>query len=91
MGLKMVLVTTDYRGVFAGYIDQDSAPDLVVLTKARNVIYWSADVNGVFGLAKTGPSAGCKIGPAVDRLRAFKVTSVTDMTLEAQAKWEALP
>ena len=87
--LKPVLVTTAHRGVFFGYAGK-TAGDVIKLVKARNCLFWSADVKGFMGLAATGPSASCRIGPQADiELRA--VTSVTDVTPEAVAKWEQAP
>ena len=47
---KPVLVTTEFRGVFFGYIkSRDGAT--VILTNARNCLYWSAQTGGFGGLA----------------------------------------
>ena len=86
---RYVLVTTEHRGVFAGYA-YDTSGDVISLRAARNCIYWSADVKGFLGLASTGPSASCKIGPAAD-IELRKITAVAAVTPEAQAKWEAAP
>lgn len=87
-----VLVTTTYRGVFFGYSDGVVSPDKrISLTKARNCLYWSSDVKGFLGLAVTGPSSSCKVGPAVDSLELLDVTSVAKVTPEAVKKWEKHP
>lgn len=84
---RPVLVTTAHRGVFFGYATK-TAGETVELKRARNCIYWSADVKGFMGLAANGPNAACRVGPACDiELRA--VTSVTEVTPEAAAKWDA--
>ena len=85
---KAVLVTTEFRGVFFGYVKNDKKlPFEITLTSARNCIYWSSDVGGFLGLASVGPTSGCKIGTQVPELRLFKITSVTPVSEEAAKKW----
>lgn len=84
---RFVLVTTSHRGVFAGYATDTSA-DTIELKRARNVIYWSADVGGFMGLAANGPTAGCRIGPACD-IEVRNITSVAEIGPDAEAKWRA--
>ena len=51
-----ILVTTAHRGVFFGYFDSsESAGEIVTLTKARNVLYWSEETKGFMGLARRAP------------------------------------
>lgn len=84
---KAVLVTTEFRGVFFGYVKDDKhLPDEITLTDVRNCIYWSSDCGGFLGLATTGPTSQCKIGTKVDELRLFKVTSISPVTDEAAKK-----
>lgn len=91
---KAVLVTTEHRGVFFGYLekpaDYDEEGARITLSRARNCLYWSTDVHGFIGLAVTGPSASCRVGPAAD-LKLQKVTSVVSVTPEATEKWEKAP
>lgn len=87
---KAVLVTTEFRGVFFGYVKDDKhLPDEITLTDVRNCIYWSSDCGGFLGLATTGPTSQCKIGTKVDELRLFKVTSISPVTDEAAKKWNS--
>jgi hypothetical protein len=86
---RYVLVTTEHRGVFAGYATQTDG-DVIKLRAARNCIYWSTDVKGFLGLASNGPTRDCKIGPAAD-LELRKITAVAEVTADAQAKWENHP
>lgn len=87
---KAVLVTTEFRGVFFGYVKQDSKlPDEITLNKVRNCIYWASSIGGFLGLASGGPDAQCKIGAEVPELRLFKVTSVTPVSDEAAMKWKS--
>lgn len=86
---RPVLVTTAHRGVFFGYATNTDG-ETISLKRARNCLYWSQDVKGFIGLAATGPSKTCRIGPAADiELRA--ITSVTEVTPEAVEKWNAAP
>jgi hypothetical protein len=86
---RPVLVTTSFRGVFFGYAS-DTTGETIELKRARNCIYWSADVKGFLGLATSGPSESCRIGPAADvTLRG--ITSVSEVTPEAVQRWEAAP
>lgn len=86
---RYVLVTTAHRGVFAGYATKTDGTT-INLRKARNCIYWGADVKGFLGLAANGPSPSCRIGPAAD-IELRDVTCVAEVTPEAVAKWEAAP
>ena len=87
--MKAVLVTTEFRGVFFGYVKNDKAlPAEITLTKARNCIYWSADCGGFLGLASKGPTSQCKIGTLVDSITLYKITSVTPCSEEAAKAWE---
>lgn len=88
MNEKAVLVTTEFRGVFFGYVKDDKKlPEQVTLTKVRNCIYWSSDVGGFLGLAASGPSKDCRIGTEVPEVTLWKVTSVTPVSDEAAQKW----
>lgn len=86
---KAVLVTTAHRGVFFGYLE--SMEDKVVTLKnARCCVYWSADVKGFLGLANSGPSNSCKIGPHAD-IMLHDVTCVANCTPQAVEAWESAP
>lgn len=86
---RPVLVTTAHRGVFFGYTT-DTNGTTIKLRRGRCCVYWSADVRGFIGLAAHGPSESCRIGPAAD-IELRDVTSVTEVSPEAVAKWEAAP
>ena len=91
MKKQAVMVTTIHKGVFFGYANGDMQKDSIRLTDARNCIYWSADVKGFLGLAATGPTGSCKIGPKVPSLKLLGVTAVVEVTPEATEKWEKHP
>ena len=88
---KAVLVCTEYRGVFFGFLESGPDQGVVTLTKAQNCVYWSQDVHGVMGLAVNGPSRNCRIGPPVVRLTLTKVTSISEVSPDAIAKWNEQP
>jgi hypothetical protein len=85
---RPVLVTTEYRGVFYGHAE-DTSGDTIVLTGARNCIYWPSANGGFMGLASDGPVKGARIGVKVETMELRKVTSVTEVTHSAAAVWEA--
>lgn len=92
--MKAVLVTTEYRGVFFGYITaaaRKTLPKSIKLKNARNCIYWSHAARGVFGLASDGPPDGCRIGSRVSEIELYGITSVTPVEDGAVKKWEAAP
>ena len=86
-----VVVTTAHRGVFFGYISGPAtdAPTIRI-ERARMCVYWSTDVKGVLGLAATGPSKTCKIGPAVPSITLREVTSVMEASPEAAEAWQTI-
>ena len=90
---RPVVVTTEFKGVFFGYVDakQKLDVDTICIQKARMCVYWSTDTRGVLGLAAIGPSTSCKIGPAVPAITLKKVTSIMEASTEAAERWEAGP
>ncbi len=91
---RAIIVTTEHRGVFFGYVDDDpaaTAGPVIKLRRARMCISWSSDMHGVLGLASMGPSRQCRIGPAVPTLELHKITAVMGLAPEAVTRWEAAP
>ena len=86
---RPVLVTTAHRGVFYG-LAGETRGDTIELKSARLCIYWSRDVGGFMGLAATGPSKDCRIGPCAD-IEIRNITSVAEVTPEAAARWKDAP
>ena len=88
-----VIVTTEYKGVFFGFIDSSTKNETTLeLTECRNVRYWHSTVNGFLGLASHGPSEKCTISrksslPVI----LHKVTSVSQVSLTAVEVWNKLP
>lgn len=87
---KPVIVTTEFRGVFFGYVKSDKkAPAEITLTGARNCIYWAASIGGFLGLASKGPNKDCRIGVRVPEVTLYKITSVTPVEDAAAKAWES--
>lgn len=90
---RPVLVTTAHRGVFFGYLngEPDELPGKVTLKRCRNCIRWTSAERGFIGLATAGPSSACRIGPAVESITLYNVTSVADVAPTAVENWEKAP
>jgi hypothetical protein len=88
---RPVLVTTQHRGVFFGYLDGKPTKEQLTIKQARNCLYWSPDVKGFIGLAEQGPTKNCRVGPASPEMTLFNITAVVTCTPEAAAKWEEAP
>ncbi len=86
---RPVIVTTEHRGVFFGFAT-DTDGETIALKRARLCLYWSADVKGFMGLAASGPSASCRIGPPAD-ITLRKITAVLEVQADVVKKWEAQP
>ena len=84
---RPVLVTTNKRGVFFGYVD-DTSGDPIVLSNARNCIYWHKSIGGFAGLATVGPNDQCKIGAQVSQIELRGICSVSEVNSEAVIAWE---
>lgn len=86
------IITTDKRGVFFGtIIEHDRDKNTCVLTDAQMCVYWSTGVRGVLGLAATGPDKESRVTKAIPRIELNGITSVMDVTDDAQKAWEACP
>ena len=86
-----VVITTEHRGVFFGILSGDRTAATVELADAQMCVYWSEDVQGVVGLAATGPTSRCKVTRPVPRMTVHAVTAVFDATEEAVAAWRTRP
>lgn len=86
---QAVLVTTAHRGVFFGYTVKTDG-ETIKLSRARCCVYWSSDCKGFLGLAATGPTANCRIGPAAD-IELRNITCVAKVSEVAVKAWEAAP
>ena len=88
---RPVVVTTEFRGVFFGYLFGEPDGGVVTLKRARNCVFWAQSVRGFMGLAANGPNKECKIGPAVPSITLTKMTSVIEVAPEAVKAWEDAP
>ena len=89
--MKPVLVTTNYRGVFFGTVNDAGSKNLpkeITLANARNCIYWASGIGGFLGLASKGPSKECRIGSKVGKITLYDITSVTPVTDSAAKVWD---
>ena len=88
-----VIVTTEFRGVFFGYVPKNQPRDVetIRIERARMAVSWSADVRGVLGLAASGPSTSCRIGPQVPAVTLRKATAVFECSDESAKLWEKAP
>jgi hypothetical protein len=90
--MKAIVVTTEFRGVFFGYVEDESTlPESVTLKDARNCVYWSSSVKGVLGLAAGGPNKDCRVGSKVPSLTVWKITGVAECSDVAVKAWESEP
>lgn len=91
---QAVMVTTEWRGIFFGYVPEteDLTSKIITLKRARNCIYWESGIRGFIGLASDGPSEKCKIGPQASEIVLQGITSVTKVeNKSAIEKWESAP
>lgn len=85
-----VMIGNSRNGLWFGYAT-DTSDTTVVLRRARQIVYWSADCKGAGGLAANGPTAGCRITAAVPEIKVRDVVTVGVLSVEATAKFEAAP
>lgn len=94
---RAVLVTTSRRGVFFGYLTDESELDTLETThkvnveRLRVVVRWKS-TRGFVGLTNEGPNNECRISPAAgSRSTLLDVTAVVGVSDEARAKFEEGP
>lgn len=85
---RSVIVTTEFRGVFYGTLIEDNAPESVTLVGCRNVIRFGT-TNGFLQLVAAGPTSDTKLGSIASQVTLYKITSISDVSADAQAKWNA--
>jgi hypothetical protein len=85
-----LVVTTAHRGVFFGY-GEPTTKKTIRLRQAQMCVYWSADVKSVLGLAASGPNKNCRIGPSVPAITLQQVTSIMEVSEEAEKAWQEKP
>lgn len=87
---KAVLVTTEHRGVFFGYVaeDQDMTARTMSIDGARCAIYW-ATKTGIAELAAVGPNGNSRVGSRANIVALHDITAVWECSPEAVSAWEA--
>lgn len=85
---RPVLVTTEYRGVYFGFLESHTGRECV-LTDARMAIQWGT-TRGVDELADSGPNAKSRIGAMAPKVWLCGLTSVVDCTPAAVKAWLAV-
>src|SRR5260221_1706355 len=58
---QYLIVITEFKEIFAGYSKSDPKADIIELTKARQVVYYSAETKGLLGLAAIGPAKDSRL------------------------------
>jgi len=88
--MKAVLITTEHRGVFFGYTEEDAdlTKTTLSLKDAKMAIRWRTK-KGIAELAEKGPNSNSLIGAKADVPVIHKVTAVFLVTKEAEEKWIA--
>lgn len=85
---RPVIVCTEHRGVFFGYVEGDTkGADPIDLKRARMAIYWGTK-RGIMQLAETGPTESSRISARAD-MEVRKITAILECTPESAAAWEA--
>ena len=86
---KPVLICTQHRGVFFGYVPKDydiTQRTFTDIKGARLAIYWGT-TKGVMQLAESGPTRSSKIGAPATIEVLHDITGVFPVTEEAAKKW----
>lgn len=90
---KAVLVTTEFRAIFFGYVKDDTkAPAEIILTGVRNCIYWPVAAGGFLGMVSDGPkNKDYRIGARVPEVTLYKITSVSPVSDSVARIWDEAP
>lgn len=90
---RFVVVTTEHRGVFFGYLEakNNHAPERVTLAHCQMCVSWSSSVRGVVGLASAGPNNECRVTDPATSAEIWKITGIFDCSDNAVSNWEAKP
>jgi hypothetical protein len=85
-----LVVTTEHKGVFFGY-GVPTKEKIIRIERVQMCVYWSADVKSVVGLAATGPSKTCRVGPPAPAMTLQDVTGIIEASPEAEKAWKEQP
>ncbi len=87
--LRPVIVTTEFRGVFFGYVEGPTAGvDPIHLKDARMAIRWHTS-RGLVELAEVGPNPRTLTSAKAD-VEVRKITAVYEVSETARKAWDAL-
>ena len=89
--MKPVLLTTEYRGVFFGYVEEYPNLDestTISLKDARMAVYCGTN-KGVMQLASEGVKKNSLVSSIVDIPALAKVTAVFSVSERAEETWKA--
>ena len=91
---KAVVVSTEKRGVFFGYLDdyeENRFAENLTLKDCRMCVRWSSSIGGFNGLASKGPDNQCRVSPKVSEHNLQKITSIMLCSEDAVKAWEKEP
>lgn len=85
-----IIVCTEYRGVFFGYVDKfpESIPQEIKLYRSKMCVYWSEKVKGIMGLAENKNLSGCKITGEIPSILLNRITAIMEVSSEAEKAWQ---
>jgi len=87
-----VVVTTLHRGIFVGYANNPNMEaETITLSRARMVLYYSAETKGLTGIGSNGLAKGSRVTPAIGLIGIRDVTSIAQASEKAVLAWEAEP
>lgn len=86
--MKPVLVTTNNRGIYYGYLADGFGSDWIVLDRARVCVSWDTGSRGFLHLAVEGPVGVADVSPAVGRLTVYGVATVAECSPRAAKAWD---
>lgn len=81
---------SNWARVVAGVLVEQQA-DRVVISEARQALYYAKESNGEVGLASNGPRGECRITAPIPRLELTGVGLVADCTEAAATAWRTAP
>jgi hypothetical protein len=86
---KPVLISTNNRGIYYGYLVENHAPDHVTLERARVCAVWDTGEKGYLYMATHGPEGVAMVSPAVGSMEVYGVATIAECSPEAAEAWDA--
>lgn len=87
--MQAVLITTNNRGIYFGYLAKDNGAESVVLEQARVVVSWDTEHKGFLYLATHGPEEVAEVSPACERMTVYGIATMADCSPAATEAWDA--